>query len=276
MLPLQYAAQANMMYAFLQSQQTLAAKEQQTSFYSHWTGGGGGICGRLNDVMTTSDASRSPTSTSPPTPLASHPQPPASLTSSQNGHRSPVQTSPSVQSPIGPRVAHRKSNSCDVGRAPGLFGAFAPQQQHQTLHQQTQQQQQHAHGSARVLNSNTRSPKPQHAQHTLPAGPGAMSSLLGLTHSSSGSESSNGLRGLRTSKSLQQKSNGRAYGSRGSENGGGHLLSSMSHNLGAASPSFMQQGAQGLGGQYNNGFSYSNVQSLAHQADSFHRQLHIS
>lgn len=149
-----------------------------------------------------------------------------------------------------------------------------PQQQQQ---QQQQGLQQHASMPGRALSSNFHSPKPQHAQHALPAGPGAMSNLLGLPYSSSGSESGSGLMGLRTSKSLQQKSNGRGYGARAGDNGVAHLLSSSSQlgSFNAASPSWIQQEQQGLAAQHHNGFSYSNGSNLAQQVDAFHRQLHI-
>ena len=68
---------------FLQAQQALAIKNQQPSFYSHWNG---------NAIQFDRSEARSPTSTSPPTPLAVHPQPPASQRSSQDSILSPARS----------------------------------------------------------------------------------------------------------------------------------------------------------------------------------------
>ncbi|KAL3162397.1 hypothetical protein ABBQ32_010071 [Trebouxia sp. C0010 RCD-2024] len=72
----------------LQAQQALVLKDQQKSFYSHWNGSSIPF---LDQAET-----RSPSSTSPPTPLALHPQPPTSQRSSQD----------SVSSPARPASAH--------------------------------------------------------------------------------------------------------------------------------------------------------------------------
>ena len=72
----------------VQAQQALAVKDQQKSFYSHWNG---------SSIQFLDQAEvRSPASTSPPTPLALHPQPPTSQRSSQD----------SVSSPARPASAH--------------------------------------------------------------------------------------------------------------------------------------------------------------------------
>ena len=291
----------------VQSQQALVAKEQQTSFYSHWTGGSGGICG----ILDASDASRSPTSTSPPTPLAAHPQAP--LVSAQNGVRSPEytlqdsnrevepaqnglrspqhgsappgmrspncgrngfrapeQTSPSVQAPIGPRMTHRKSSSLDTHQAPNpaMLTAFGGQQHH--LQQPS--------APSRAPNHTSRSsPRPQHAQHTLPSGSGAMSSLLGLTGFADRGDTRNDLRGLRTSKSLQQQGHNRGPSRAGSfiEHNVEQVLSSGFQDTNgrkSVGPSWMQQGHPG--GHHGNVYHYSNAQGLAGQVNASHRQLH--
>lgn len=76
----------------VQAQQALALKDQQKSFYSHWNGSGI----QLLDHYET----RSPASTSPPTPLALHPQPPTSQRSSLDSISSsacPASAHPSQQ-----------------------------------------------------------------------------------------------------------------------------------------------------------------------------------
>ena len=78
-----------------QAQQALAVKDQQKSFYSHWNGSSIQF---LDQTET-----RSPASSSPPTPLALHPQPPTSQRSSQDSVSSPARPGihPSQQNVVG-------------------------------------------------------------------------------------------------------------------------------------------------------------------------------
>ena len=94
----------------MQAQQALAVKDQQKSYYSHWNGSSIQF---LDQTET-----RSPASSSPPTPLALHPQPPTSQRSSQD----------SVSSPARPASAHPSF----------LADSFASPSQRRATHQGNQ------------------------------------------------------------------------------------------------------------------------------------------
>ena len=79
-----------------QAQQALAVKNQQKSFYSHWNGS--------SIQFLDQTGTPSPASSSPPTPLALHPQPPTSQRSSQDSVSSPARPAsahPSQQNVVG-------------------------------------------------------------------------------------------------------------------------------------------------------------------------------
>lgn len=295
----------------MQTQQALAAKDQQTSFYSHWNSGGlfdGG------DI-------RSPTSTSPPTPLAIHPNPPASITSSQEGARSPVhhtsaqanlqnalgsvvdsfrsptQTRPQtdqptslIQSRIGGRspVQHASPGAqLGVGQSP--IGS-------QVMHRKSNSVDSlrapsplplngfshPAGGNARGQNRGGRpSPRAQHAQQAtaIPPGDGPIASLLGL-NGSHGVRAEGNVRSLRPSKSLQ---NGGAGGYQ-NKSINEHIISSLlpkgildsedGSNVGM--PRVQQQTSNPDQMNYGNGFGYTGTQGMTGHSTAFQRQLHIA
>ena len=282
-----------------QAQQALAAKEQQTSFYSHWNGG---------ILFDGSGDTRSPTSTSPSTPHALPPNPPASVTSSHEvrspaaqpslqaalgsvldsfrspdqkrvredqlaslsqsriGARSPLssQTSPGAQlgfsqHPIGAHVVHRKSSSMDNGRVPSP--SLLNGLSHVT-----------GEGSLAPGRNGKPSPRAQRAQHAaaMPSSNGPMGSLLGL-NASNGPKLPGHMRAFKPSRSVQD---GKIRGSRnvgtnglsmqhlGNGNDGNQLWSHQAPNY-----SEMNRG---------NEFGYSGNQGMAQSANAFHSQLNIS
>lgn len=132
----------------MQAQQALALKDQQKSFYSHWNGSGI----QLLDHHET----RSPASTSPPTPLALHPQPPTSQRSSLD----------SISSSARPASAHPSQQNG------GSFPAdsFSSPTQRRATHQLDQpasliQSRVDGRCPAHHANSNSQSPIGSHMMH---------------------------------------------------------------------------------------------------------------
>ena len=132
----------------MQAQQALAVKDQQKSFYSHWNGSSIQF---LDHTET-----QSPASTSPPTPLALHPQPPTSQRSSQD----------SVSSPARPATAHPSQQNV-VGFP---ADSFASPTQSRAAHQGDQpasliQSRIGGRSPAHLPNSNSQSPIGSHVMH---------------------------------------------------------------------------------------------------------------
>ena len=295
----------------MQAQQALAAKDRQTSFYSHWNGGG----------LFDSGDTRSPTSTSPPTPLAIHPNPPASITSSQEGARSPVQTTAqanphntlgslmdSFRSPtqtptqmdqptssIQPRVRGKSSTQhaspgSQLGRGQSPIGSHVLHRKSSSMDSGRVPASSPLNGFKHIAGGNPStpnrggkpSPRSQHAQHaaTMSSGDGPIASLLGL-NASNGHKADGNARSLKSSKSLH------FTGARVSQNAAmnGHNITSLLpqgilDSIEGNSPgtSWMQQQPSASNNEMNHGneFSYSGNQGMSHHANAFQRQLHIS
>ncbi|KAA6428490.1 MAG: hypothetical protein FRX49_01366 [Trebouxia sp. A1-2] len=295
----------------MQTQQALAAKDQQTSFYSHWNGGalfdGGDI--------------RSPTSTSPPTPLAIHPNPPASIASSQEGARSPVhhttaqanlqnalgsvveslrsptqtRTQPDqptslIQSRIGGRspIQHA-SPGVQLGMVQSPIGSQVMHRKSNSVDSGRVPSPSPLHGFSHQAGGNPRGPtrggrlssRPQHAQQAtaIPPGDGPIASLLGL-NGSRGLRAEGNMRSLRPSKSLQHGGAGGRHNTSMNE----HIISSFlpkgildsedGSNLGM--PWVQQQTSNPEQMNHGDGFSYTGNQGMAQHSNAFQRQLHIA
>ena len=218
----------------MQAQQALAVKDQQkASLYSHWS------CASIQ--LNRSEA-RSPTSTSPPTPLAVHPEAPTSQRSSQDSVSSPVRRSTTqfsfpgdnFPSPVQSRPASQVdqpaalSQSKIGGRSPGHHLRSNGQSPigSQLMHRKSSSMDSSqvpvpsnvngfghgkAAGGSASKTGRKPSPRSQHAQHAMtgPCNDGPIANLLGLNQneaSQSGLGSEGSLRSLRPSKSLQDGS----------------------------------------------------------------------
>lgn len=236
-------------------------KDQQKSFYSHWNG---------SVIHFDRSETRSPTSTSPPTPLAMHPQAPTSQRSSQDSVSSPSRQSgahASQQNPIGfaadsfaSPTHNRLGSQADQpvsliqsrvgGRSPvhHINSNIQPPIGSHVLHRKSNSMDSsqapsplplNGFGVSKAVGGNASnragrpSPKPQHAHHVFAASSnnGPIASLLGLDQDTSNSRHDSSVRSLRASKSLQYSST--RNGSRASANGfdPSHLLPQAIHGL---------------------------------------------